>query len=365
MKKKWLELLTLLCAGSMALGFAACGEKENSSSTGSGVHEHVFGEWSQTEPAHVKVCACGEEVEEVHTHDDKGQCTVCGVWDGTDGLSYNLLRVDDEYVYEVAGKGIATETDIVIPSFYDGKRVTSIGSHAFDEVETSYALTSIVIPDSVTDVRDYAFNHCGSLTSIVIPNTVISIGRSAFDTCSGLAEVTFAENSQLSAIGENAFYNCKNLTSISIPSKVTAIAANLFDDCEKLTSVSIPNGITAIGNYAFRNCGDLTDIIIPKTVVTIGANAFADCNKLKIVTIEDDSQLTTISECAFYQCMLLENVVFGKNSRLTTIGERAFYRCNKLVNITLPDSVTFKGEDAFFKDSNGGNDENNGWTDFH
>ncbi len=295
MKKKWLGLLTLLCAGSMALGFAACGEKENSSSTGSGEHEHVFGEWSQTELAHVKVCACGEEVEEVHTHDDKGQCTVCGVWEGTDGLSYNLLRVDDEYVYEVAGKGIATETDIVIPSFYDGKRVTSIGSHAFDEAETSYALTSIVIPDGVTDVRE----------------------------------------------------------------------------------------------YAFRNCGELTDIIIPKTVVTIGANAFADCNKLKIVTIEDDSQLTTINECAFYQCMLLESVVFGKNSRLTTIGERAFYRCNQLVNITLPASVTFQGKDAFFKDSNGGNDggndggnnggndggndggnnggndETSGWTGFH
>ena len=96
-------------------------------------------------------------------------------------------------------------------------------------------LNDLVIPNSVTSIRDYAFYGCSGLTSVTIPNSVTTIGSSAFSDCSGLASVTIPNS--VTSIGSYAFFGCSRLTSVTIPNSVTSIGSNALQGCNGLTSV--------------------------------------------------------------------------------------------------------------------------------
>ena len=119
-------------------------------------------------------------------------------------------------------------------TFAEGSRLSSIGDYAF---EWTGSLTSIEIPDGVTDIGDYAFFGSG-LKNINIPAGVTTIGMYAFALCESLSSATFAEGSQLSSIGEGAFYQCMGLTDITIPAGVTTIGESAFWECDKLESIT-------------------------------------------------------------------------------------------------------------------------------
>ena len=168
-----------------------------------------------------------------------------------------------DFTYEINGESVTitgytgSEGNVTIPSEIEGKPVTAIGERAFSQNKT---LTSVAIPDSVTGIGDYAFYMTWSLTSIEIPDgvTVIgdyafcrsglkninipagvtTIGMYAFALCESLSSATFAEGSQLSSIGEGAFYQCMGLTDITIPAGVTTIGESAFWECDKLESIT-------------------------------------------------------------------------------------------------------------------------------
>ena len=193
---------------------------------------------------------------------------------GSVGLVYSLLA---DGTYEVSGyKGSATK--VVIPSTYNGKPVTSIGSSAFNRCA---GLTSVTIPDSVESIGDYAFSDCRGLTSVVIPDSVKSIGDDAFCWCTGLTSVVIPDS--VESIGDEAFYQCTGLTSVVIGSGVKSIGFSAFYDCYGLTSVVIPDSVTSIGAYAFWHTG-LTSVVIPDSVESIGYQAFYNCTGLKSIT---------------------------------------------------------------------------------
>jgi hypothetical protein len=135
---------------------------------------------------------------ENHTH-------VFDTEEDSKGLEFRLNA--DGKSYSVTGIGICNDTDIVIPSVYNGLPVTIIGDYAFLWCDS---LTSIEIPDSVTSIGGEAFACCGSLTSIEIPGSVTNIG-------------------------DYAFYDCNSLTSVVIPDSVTSIGLNAFGYCYSLT----------------------------------------------------------------------------------------------------------------------------------
>ena len=98
--------------------------------------------------------------------------------------------------------------------------------------------------------------------------------------------ITFKETEiSVSGIGEEAFYECSKLTSVTIPNSVTSIGSHAFYGCSGLTSVTIPNSVTSIGEYAFGNCSGLTSVTIPNSVTSIGKGAFEGCSSLTSVTI--------------------------------------------------------------------------------
>ena len=260
-----------------------------------------------------------------------------------------------------------------VKEFVLGDEITCIGNYAFN---SSSAMT-INIPGNVTRIGERAFAGCG-LTSLFIPKNVTSIGDRAFFNCHDLVSIQVendnmvychdlvsiqvendnmvydsrencnalihtADNTLLlgcqnttipngvTAIGDNAFYNCDNLTSIFIPNTVTAIRDNAFYMCSGLTDIDIPNSVTAIGENAFAGCSGLTDINIPNSVTTIGKYAFSHCTKLTDLTIPNS--VTTIDEGAFFFCTGLTSINIPNS--VTALGYRAFARCSGLTSIQV------------------------------
>ena len=239
-------------------------------------------------------------------------------------------------------------------------------------------VTSIVVPDYVTEISAGAFSGCSSLESITIPfvgnrkgvtssdryqypfghifgstsyTGGIKVTQNYYDTSvSGLTtyyipaslhSVTVTGGSIL----RGAFDNCSMLTSITISASVTSIGRAAFYDCTSLTNIVIPDSVTTIGEFAFYGCDSLTSMVIPDSVTSIGSYAFYNCDSLTSIVIPDS--VTTIRNLAFSSCYSLTSVTFGENSQLTTIGSDAFSGCNSLTSIVIPDSVTTIGEEAF------------------
>ena len=214
----------------------------------------------------------------------------------------------------------------------------------------NFDLTTVTIPEkvtyngieyAVTAIGDEAFYFCGSLASVTIPNSVTSIGDRAFCACRSLASITIPNS--VSCIGESAFSYCDRLTSITIPNSITSIGDGAFGSCSNLASVTIPNSVLSIGNYAFSSCSSLASVTISNGVTSIGDGAFGGCSSLASITIPNS--ITSIGDGAFGSCSNLASVTIPNS--VTNIGKQAFEYCNSLASVNIPNSVTSIGERAF------------------
>jgi len=154
-------------------------------------------------------------------------------------------------------------TSVTIPN-----SVTDIGGGAF---EGCTSLTSVTIPDSVTSIGNTAFYNCTSLTSVTIPNSVTSIGNNAFAYCTSLTAINVDAGNSAYISDNGVLYNKtkttlirypagKTGTTFTIPNSVTSIESGAFSWCTGLASVTIGNGVTSIGEYAFSIGTSLTSV---------------------------------------------------------------------------------------------------------
>ena len=239
---------------------------------------------------------------------------------------------DLKFIREMAGSDFnRKETDgkLSILDLYDAKIVE--GGSYYDS--NNYT--------SNDKLGNCVFFDCRGLTSLTIPSSVTSIGDWAFHGCSGLTSLTIP--SSVTSIGDCAFMKCSGLTSLTIPTSVTSIADNVFRDCSGLISLTIPSSVTSIGDNAFADCSGLTSLTIPSSVTLIGWGAFEGCSGLTSLNIP--SSVTSIGASAFEGCSGLTSL--NISSGVTSIGDCTFEGCSGLTSLNIPSSVTFIGWGAF------------------
>ena len=175
--------------------------------------------------------------------------------------------------------------------------------------------TSVVVPDGVLSIEDYAFACHENLEHVQLPDGIINIGNYAFHHCSKLTNVTIPDS--ITNIGSGAFEETA-LTSLQLPNGATNlfIRDDAFYGCDKLTSVVIPEGVTSIGARAFFGTS-LKNATIPDSVADLGQSIFANCTNLESVTLSGN---TPYLNGAFYGCISLKEVnYFGSKDEFDKI----------------------------------------------
>ena len=226
-------------------------------------------------------------------------------------INGEINGTDLKFIREMAGRSVngdETEGKLSILDLSDTKIVSGGKRYFHDMVNGASYFTKD------DEIGDNAFYQCSGLKSLTLPDGITLIGEKAFLRCTGLTNITIPEG--VTFIGMSAFIYCRNLTSITIPAGVTTISSFTFEGCTSLTNLTLPDGLTKIGDGAFGECSGLTNLTFPSSLTKIGDNAFYKCSGLKSLTFPNG---------------------------LTEIGDGAFWECRNLTSLTLPSSLTSTG----------------------
>ena len=211
-------------------------------------------------------------------------------------------------------------------------------------------------PYNVKSIGRYAFFNCSNLSSVTISSTIDSIGDYAFSGCTALTSIRIPGT--VNNVGFHAFSCCTGLTSLTIGNGVVRIKGYAFEDCTGLTSVTIPNSVTSISYYVFSGCSNLTSVTIGNGLTSIGIDAFKDCNGLtsvyiidlaawsNISFIQDNSNPLYYAHHLYLNNELVTEVAFPDG--IESIAAYAFYGCTDLTSVTIPKSVTSIGDKVFY-----------------
>ena len=197
-----------------------------------------------------------------------------------DGLGYTILSASNLTV-EVNMLVDKSLSEVVVPQEVEYKdrqlQVIGIGSSAFEETD----IESVLLPDSIQYICEWAFSHCGNLRSIDLPNSLQRIERYAFS-------------------------GCKSLELIAIPDNITELSDNIFSGCTKLTEITFGK-IARVGHYAFSGTA-ISHLELPETLKNIGAKCFEGCQQLKSLYIQS---CRNMDASVIWDCYSLKTLKIG------------------------------------------------------
>lgn len=209
-----------------------------------------------------------------------------------------------------------------------------------------------VIPKETTSIGEQAFYACPRLYSISLPDGLQSIEEEAFAECGQLQSV-YLPNS-VTSIGCGVFYGCSELKEpvynstyfvylnpsyegeYTIPDSPKRIACQAFSQCAKLTKINIPSSVTDVNVKAFEYCTDLQQAPLPHNLTYLGSYAFRNCIALSSIIIPD--RIKTICSYTFSNCTSLPSIIIPDSVK--TISNNAFEGCSSLTSITFPANLT-------------------------
>ncbi len=229
---------------------------------------------------------------------------------------------------------------------------SSTGMITFVEPEVTYAnIPATINGVAVKSIDELAFQFCDNLTSLTLPSTMESIAYNSFQGTSKLYSITVDEDNPHFSATNGVLFN-KDFTKIisypagnpqnsfEIPDTVTEIGDYAFSDVSELTTLKIPNSVTTIGSWVFNNASALTNVQIPNSVTTIGYGLFANCSSLTSIVLPNS--ITTITDYLFYGCSSLASITIPEG--VTSIGNAVFYKCDSLTSLEIPSGVTSIGD---------------------
>ena len=288
-----------------------------------------------------KSCACGAASEtetftrgepnyENHDYAD-GVCSRCGL---PEGLQYSVA---DGEVTIIGYLGSADR--IVIPETIEGKPVVTIGQSAF----YSCTFKEIALPDRIEKIGEHAFHDCSELTTVNIPEAVTEIGEYAFAGCGNLKQIEIpASITELRAF---VFMDCANLETVKLPDNLRTVGDSAFNGCRNLKNVTIPASVNEIGEYAFARCQSIEQIVIPQGVTTLRAETFFGCLSLTDIQIPDS--VIDIERSVFQRCSSLKEIEIPAS--VESIGMRAFWESTALETVRFMGDAPAFGELVFLE----------------
>ena len=365
---------------------------------------------------------------------------------GVSGLVNNgffdeLIYIDEQGFYRRADGTYGTESNPIKTTFY-GYVLKNIGvagdynltkndvlilTHVRELLKLDNAVLALrtdgtiwditKVPEKLMDINKKESGTCGKDTSWSLNDGTLHISGSGtiknYDSSTSVPWNKIKEqistvviDNGVTGIGDFAFYNLPNLTSVSIPESVTKIGNYAFKNCNKLETVELPDSLTEVGDSTFYGCTNMSSIVLPTSVNKIGEYAFARCTSVKeivfegkapkietgafakvvakvgypmedtswtedimknyggtlswkkssawelkngVLTIADDSCMKNYNKATevpwYEERTQITSIVI--NDGITKVSDFAFYGCNNLSEISIPESVTRIGEYAF------------------
>lgn len=274
------------------------------------------------------------------------------------GVTYNDVYEFENAIFENMLTDFSFSGAQTIYPIIDGDdyTVNVIGENVFYE---NTDITSVVIPESVTHIKGWAFSRCTGLIEITIPSSITTIDEYSFQLCDNLTKVNISSlsswcNIDFKTMG-NPLYYAHNLylngipvIDLHIPKTAIRIGNLAFQNCTSITNVTMADSVTSIGRSAFQGCTGLMNITINEGVTSLGNNVFNGCTSLINVTIPNS--VMEIANNAFQNCTSLTNIMLPNN--LTRITQYLFSGCSNLTSVTIPNSVTYVYNTAFSGCSN-------------
>ena len=215
-----------------------------------------------------------------------------------------------------------------------------------------------VFGDSVEHIPSNLCYDMYNLTTVTIPNSVTTIGKGAFDECSSLTSIVIPEN--VTHIDGTAFFGCDDLTSVIWNAKKCAdfstsyspsgsrIYGPFFNYNGRISSFILGDSVEHIPSYLCYEMSSLSSITIPNSVTSIGSSAFFGCSSLTSVVwnAENCADFSSYSVAPFYDIRSqITSFTFGDS--VLHIPSYLCYRMSNLTSITVPNSVTSIGDNAF------------------
>ena len=242
---------------------------------------------------------------------------------------------------EYAFRGCTRMGEMTIPNL-----VTNLGAYAFQNCS---ALTNVVLSSSLQTIGSYAFTSTG-ISAIAIPKSVELIGSSAFASVSSLSELTLEDG--VAGIDDSAFSGCTGLTAVRIPGSVKRIGSYAFGYCSQIKDLVIEDGVESIGQYAFVGCKEMVSVCIPKSLLSVSSGVFHDCLAVEEVTAPFLGLDRASTESVGYlfgssRSTIVPNLKKISITDAKTIGPSAFSELDNVKSIRVDGPVTYIGAYAF------------------
>lgn len=216
------------------------------------------------------------------------------------------------------------------------------GHNFMEYVEHNYwPVTAVIVEEGITYIGDEVFYEAKQLKSVTLANSVERIGFRAFSDCPKLTTIKFGNG--LIETDIEVFSYCESLTSVTLPNVDVDYGRFFFGHCTNLKNVTIPSAQTSIAASMFENCRSITSITLPKYITIIGGSAFQYCTSLRNINIPNS--VTEIGNAAFSSCESLTSLTIPGS--VLKIGARAFEHCYNLEKLTLSEGIRELGDSLF------------------